>query len=256
MTAVPTRAVAVPAVVSNLAGGVALLVLFEVIGRLQLFGKNWPPLTDVVAYVAGSDTMQATLVRAFGATATSALTGFALGAVVGGALACVTVVAKWTAPGLDRLATIVHAVPLIAIAPLLVSTVGRVHTATVVAAMGAGFAIFVATSAGLASTPAAQSDVHSALGSSRWSRLRYLQLPHTAPLVTDGAGLAVTAAVLGAVLGEWFGAPKGLGVLLVSAMNNYQIPLLWAAAIGCVVLSLTAYSIVRLLAVPVHRRFS
>jgi sulfonate transport system permease protein len=35
---------------------------------------------------------------------------------------------------------------------------------------------------------------------------------------------------LGVIIGEWFGAEQGLGVLLQSAMFNYQIPLLWCAA--------------------------
>ena len=43
------------------------------------------------------------------------------------------------------------------------------------------------------------------------------------------------------MLGEWFGAPRGIGVLIVSAMQNYQIELLWAAALLSAVLSMLTY---------------
>jgi NitT/TauT family transport system permease protein len=57
----------------------------------------------------------------------------------------------------------------------------------------------------------------------------------------DGLTLAAPAAVLGAVIGEWFGAPRGLGILLVSSMQNFQIELLWAAALTSALVSLAAY---------------
>ncbi|EOM78021.1 hypothetical protein Rrhod_0695 [Rhodococcus rhodnii LMG 5362] len=246
-----------PVVTSPLlaAAGLGLLfVLFEGIGQTEVFGRNWPPLSEVVSFVASNPPVQATLQRALVATGTSAAQGLLLGAVVGIGAAALGVLVRSAATGLDRLAAVVHAVPLIAIAPLLVTTVGRAAAPTVTAAIGAGFAIFVAATAALASAPAALGDVHTVLGSSRWSRLRMLQLPHGLPLMLDGAAVAASAAVIGAILGEWFGAPRGLGVVLVSAMNNYQIPLLWSAAIGCVVLSLTAYGVLRGVAALVRRR--
>jgi NitT/TauT family transport system permease protein len=45
------------------------------------------------------------------------------------------------------------------------------------------------------------------------------------------------------MIGEWFGAPRGLGVLLQSAMYNYQIPLLWSAALLAAVMSTLAYGL-------------
>ena len=46
---------------------------------------------------------------------------------------------------------------------------------------------------------------------------------------------------------EWFGAPRGLGLLIVSAMQNFQIQLLWAAALLGVVASLAAFGLLALL---------
>jgi NitT/TauT family transport system permease protein len=61
-------------------------------------------------------------------------------------------------------------------------------------------------------------------------------LPH----VVDGFRLAAPAAVLGAIFGEWFGAEKGLGAVLVSSMQNFQVRLLWAAALLSTLISIAA----------------
>ena len=70
-----------------------------------------------------------------------------------------------------------------------------------------------------------------------------LQLPASLPGLADGLRLAAPAALLGAVIGEWFGAPRGLGVLIVSAMQNYQITLLWSAALLTALSSTIAFGI-------------
>ena len=143
--------------------------------------------------------------------------------------------------GLGRFAATVNAVPLIALGPVLIVTVGRDSTPVTIAAITVFFGVFVAASAGLQSVRREQRDLLTVLGASPRRRLFYLQLPTALPMLVDGLKLSVTAAVVGAILGEWFGAPGGLGLVLVSAMQNYQITLLWSAALLGALLSLSAY---------------
>jgi len=63
------------------------------------------------------------------------------------------------------------------------------------------------------------------------------------PAFADGLRLAAPAAVLGAILGEWFGAPRGIGILIVSSMQNFQIRQLWAAALLAAVVSMIAFAL-------------
>ncbi|GAA1382274.1 ABC transporter permease subunit [Pseudonocardia kongjuensis] len=231
------------------ATGIALLVLAaDLVGRTGLAGPAWPTATDLLAFLGGP-TAGPLLLRAIGATGTAALLGFLLGGLAALAVAVLGVVLPALHPGLDRLAAVLHAVPLIALGPLLVTTVGREGTSTVVAAIAAGFAVFVAATSGLATPGEAQQDVFRVLGASRWTTLLRLRFPAGLPTIVDGLTLAAPAAVLGAVIGEWFGARRGIGVLLVSAMQNVQIPLLWTAALSAAGLSLLAY----LLLVGLHR---
>jgi NitT/TauT family transport system permease protein len=224
----------------GIAGTLLLLIVAELIGRYQLAGRAWPPLTDVVEYVA-APSGTSLLWRNSLVTLTAAAEGFAIGvavAVLGAALALVVPLLR---PGLDRFAAILHAVPTIALAPLLITTVGRDDTPMVIAALSVGFVMFVTMTSGFAHIPVAQADVFTVFGSSRWQRLVRLEVPRAVPAFFDGLTLCAPAAVLGATIGEWFGAPMGLGLLLVSAMQNYQMPLLWSAALSATVMSLVAY---------------
>jgi ABC-type nitrate/sulfonate/bicarbonate transport system permease component len=235
-------------------GVVALLVLVEVVGRLGLAGAGWPPLTAVLGYVAEPGAQQL-LGRALLATGTAALAGFLLGSVVALLVAVLSVLVPAAGPGFDRLAAVVNAVPLIALGPLLITTAGREATPTLVAALAAGFALFVAATSALGAASDAQRDVFAVLGAGRVATLLRLQLPAGLPLIVDGLTLAAPAAVLGAVVGEWFGAPRGLGVLLVSSMQNVRIDQLWAAALTAAAMSLLAYVLLVALRAAVTRRF-
>ena len=237
------------------AGVLVVAALAEVIGRLGLAGVAWPPLSEVISFLTEPQARQV-LGRALAATGAAPAAGFALGSAVALVVAAVGVLLPALAPGLDRLAAVVHAVPLIAIGPLLITTVGREATPMLVAALAAGFAVFVAATSALAATNAAQRDVFAVLGAGRLVTLLRLQLPAGVPLIVDGLTLAAPAAVLGAVIGEWFGARRGIGVLLVSSMQNMQVEQLWAAALTAAAVSLLAYLLLVALRGAVNRRFS
>jgi NitT/TauT family transport system permease protein len=223
-----------------IAGAALLVVVAQLIGQFGLAGRAWPPLTDVIAYVS-APSGASLLGRNLLVTLVAAGQGFLLGtavAVLGAVLALIVPVLR---QGLDRFAAILNAVPTIALAPLLITTVGRQSTPAVIAALSVGFVMFVSMTSGFANTSAAHRDLFTVFGSGRLQRLGRLELPRAVPAFFDGLTLAAPAAVLGATIGEWFGAPMGLGLLIVSAMQNYQMPLLWSAALAATLLSLAAY---------------
>ena len=83
--------------------------------------------------------------------------------------------------GIDQLATILHAMPVIALAPLFIVTLGRERTPTAIAALAAGFAMFVAATAAIESARPLQQDLFTALGSGRLRRFASLELPGRHP---------------------------------------------------------------------------
>jgi NitT/TauT family transport system permease protein len=67
--------------------------------------------------------------------------------------------------------------------------------------------------------------------------------------------LAAPAALIGVIIGEWFGAPRGLGVLMINAMQNFQIPLLWSAILLTVATSIVLFASLGVLERVVAERF-
>ena len=235
--------------------GVGLLVAaMEAVGRLGLAGEALPPLSQIIGD-ASEPGMRRILGRAVGATLESSVRGLLIGTVAALVLGAVGHLVVQLRTGLDRLSVLVASLPLPALGPLFIASFGAKGTPTMIAALGAGFAMFVAGTAGLLSVSAAQQDVFTALGSTRRARLRLLEIPTAIPWFLDGLALGGPAAVLGATIGEWFGAPRGLGVLVVSALQNVQTTLLWAAALAITLLSLVAYAVPAMLGGIAVRRF-
>jgi ABC-type nitrate/sulfonate/bicarbonate transport system permease component len=58
--------------------------------------------------------------------------------------------------------------------------------------------------------------------------------------------VATSSAMIGAIVGEWFGAPAGLGVVVLNSMENFQIPLLWATVLVIAVVTLSSYGLLTL----------
>jgi len=83
-----------------------------------------------------------------------------------------------------------------------------------------------------------------------------LELPAALPTIASGARLSLCAAMIGAVLGEWFGAPHGLGLIVIGAMQNFQIPLLWCAVLLIAAASIVVYAAATVLEAAVYRTFS
>ena len=93
------------------------------------------------------------------------------------------------------------------------------------------------------------------LGATRIQRLIHVDLPAAVPALVTGVKLAIPGALIGAILGEWFGAPRGLGILIVNAMQNFQIPLLWSAVLLTALTSLLLFGAATVLERLAYDRF-
>ncbi|MET9327648.1 ABC transporter permease subunit [Tsukamurella sp. NPDC003166] len=225
------------------AGVVLLIAVVQVISVSGVAGATWPSMSGILDFLRAPGSGDLVL-SALASTASSAWWGFAIGSAVATALSALSAIATQLRPGLTTLVGVLHAIPIVAIAPLLITVVGPDTTPTVLAALAVGFVVFVAATSAQSDAEQATDDWFSTLGASRWQRYLRLQAPRSIPSILDGMTLAVPAAVLGAVFGEWFGASEGIGVLLVSQMQNFQMNALWASSLITVALSGGAYLVV------------
>jgi len=157
-----------------------------------------------------------------------------LGLVLGGLLGCVTALAMAAIPGAPRwlLPVMVasQAVPVFAIAPLLVLWLDYGVTSKV--AMATLIIYFPVTAAffdGLRRTEPEWLALAQTMGASRLSTLRHVRLPAALPSLASGLRVAASVAPIGAVVGEWVGSEAGLGFLMLHANARMQTDLMFAA---------------------------
>lgn len=236
--------------------GIALfLALWEVIGRTQLLGISWPPLSDVLQMLT-DESRRALFRRALSATLASTALGYLWGAATGLALATLAHLLPPLHRGADRLAAVLNAVPSIALGPIFLVLLSRESTPAAVSSIHVFFIVFVSVSSGLARASQAHRDLFAVLGADRIRRFARLELPAALPALASGLRLAWPAALIGAIIGEWFGAPRGIGILIINAMQNFQIVLLWCAVLLAVGSSLVFYGLLTLLERAAYGKFS
>ncbi len=108
-----------------------------------------------------------------------------------------------------------QAIPIPAIAPILVVWLGYgIGPKLAIVALIAFFAITVNALDGLRSVDPEAIKLMRTLDASRWQTFRRLEAPSALPFAFSGAKIAVAVAFIGAVFGEWAGSSSGLGFLI------------------------------------------
>ena len=177
-----------------------------------------------------------------------AAAGFAIaalmGLLVGAAIAQSKLAERVIYPYLIALQTI----PKIAIAPLIIIWFGYgMSSKIVVSAMLAFFPVLVNVIVGLKSCDAGKLDVMRSLSASPLQTFWMLRLPNALPFVFAGLNIAVVFALLGAIVGEFVGAQKGVGSIILQANANLDVPRIFSLLVVLSAIGLTSYLCLELL---------
>jgi NitT/TauT family transport system permease protein len=237
-----------------LLGCVLVTCVWEVLGRYGVLGRTFPALSQILRVFAEGP-RRALLLRSLAATLASVAVGYGAGWSLGIGVAVLARLAPPIRGGLDRLAVLVNAAPVIAIAPVLIITAGREGTPAALASIPVFFLMYSSTGIGLRSAGRRLGMVLTSLGANRWQRLAHLEAIAALPSMLSGMRISAGSAMIGAIVGEWFGAPSGLGVVVLNSMQNFQIPLLWATVLVIAAVTLTAYGVLTLAEHMARRRF-
>ncbi len=141
-----------------------------------------------------------------------------------------------------------QAIPVVAIAPLLVIWLGNgILSKVVICALIVFFPILVNTIVGVRAVPAALYDLMDSLHASRFQILWKVEVPASLPVFLGGLRVGATLSVIGAIVGELVSAEQGLGFLLQLGDFQYDTPMVFVAVFMLIVLALILYGIVTLL---------
>jgi len=175
-----------------------------------------------------------------------------VGFVVGSLSAIVTAVLfLWFRPLKEMFypyAVILNSTPIVAIAaPIVIIFGSGMSSKVVTAVICVFFPVLGPTFKALASVGATEMKWMDSCHSSRWQKFRYLQFPFALPQIFASFKVAWTLAVIGAVVGEVFGAYRGLGFLIVDAIYIMDTPRVFASIIACSLLGLFFVAVITLI---------
>lgn len=135
-----------------------------------------------------------------------------------------------------------QSIPKVAVAPIILVWLGTgIESKLAIAFLVAFFPIVIDTAAGLQSTPKELLDLARSLRASRLQIFMKIQFPTALPFIFAGSKVAVTLAVIGAVIGEFISSNEGLGYLMLAANSQLNSSLAWASLVALSVLGILLF---------------
>lgn len=192
--------------------------------------------------------------RALAETLTNAAAGFALGNLA--ALILAGVALAW--PVSQRIVTgvslVVFCLPLVATGPILRVIFGPGDGPQItMAALAVYYTTLIPLLVGLRAAPASWFDLISSYGRGSMAALVHVRMMASLPYLFAGLQIAAPAAFLGAMVGEFTGAERGMGVLTIRAMRALDVEMTWALATLATAVAVLAYMAIGTLARKVLR---
>ncbi|NJL33006.1 MAG: ABC transporter permease [Chloroflexaceae bacterium] len=215
----------------------AFLVFLATLAFLQwgVPALDIPPFilpTPTAVLAAGFDP-ESTLAYHFGITALEAIGGLLIGSVLAFLMAVLFVHVPPLEDALYPWAIVLQTIPLVAIAPMLIIWFGNGMLARMVmSAIFAFFPMLVNSVRGLRQADRATLELLQSYAVSPWQLFWTLRMPNSLPFVFTGLKIASTLAVIGAIVGEFAGANKGLGFAITISTYYLRTDRTFAA-IGC-----------------------
>jgi NitT/TauT family transport system permease protein len=165
-------------------------------------------------------------------TATEAVAGFIVGNAAAIVIATVFVHQRTAEEAFFPIAVMVHTIPVMAYAPILVLLLGNGLSAKVaIAALICFFPTLVNMTRGLRAVSPQQMELMRILSASPSEIFFKLRLKCSLPYLFAALKIAAATSVIGAIVGEWIGATTGIGALIIQATYNFDSPLLYATIV-------------------------
>ena len=228
---------------AQIAALIGLLVLWEVGLRVFSVSPNMMPRASAV--IADILANPALIGRGILRTLSETLIGFAIGAFVGFVFGSLFAASRVMERMLLPLFVVSQAVPVIAFGALVVMWFGNgIWSKVVIAAYLTAFPVTVNAFRGMQSVDPQRIALLRSFGARPWAIYWRLQVPAALPDIMAALKLGISLGLIGAIVGEWFGDTVGLGILLLQAMYNENLPRMWAVIVICGVLGIVLYALV------------
>jgi NitT/TauT family transport system permease protein len=179
------------------------------------------------------------------ATLKTVLLGFGVSIVVSLPLAVLLTASPAVASTIYPFLVWTQSIPKVALAPVLVVALGSNELPRVViTVLVAFFPLVISVATGLMSVSPELLELSRACRASKWSELWRIRLPFAIPFIFAGLKVAVSLAVVGAVVAEFVNADSGLGFLIVTSTAFFRVPVAFGALIILSIMGVVLFQIV------------
>lgn len=187
-------------------------------------------------------------------TINEALPGFLVGSGLGFIVAVIAMRFRFVARGIMPYAVVSNCIPIIGMAPIAVAIFGFDWQSKVfIVAVMTFFPLMINAYRGLVSLDPLSMQLMRSYAASGWETFYKLRLPASLPYLFNGLKINATLAMIGAIVGEYFGSPSaGLGYYIHNETGQLAMPEVWSAVVVACAIGITAY----LLLVTLERRLT
>jgi NitT/TauT family transport system permease protein len=181
------------------------------------------------------------------ATLNTIMLGFIASIVISLPLAVALTSSQAVANAIYPVLVFTQSIPKVALAPLLVVMLGANELPRVVITfLVAFFPLVIAIATGFLAVPPELLELGRSYRASRLRELYRIRLPYAVPFIFSGLKVAITLAVVGAIVAEFVNADRGLGYLIITSTAFFKVPVAWGAVI---LLSLIGVALFQLIVV-------
>lgn len=215
--------------VFGVVGVVIVLAIWEAAARTGLIDSLLMSSPTAIASALGDAFTSSSILGDLKVSGIEMALGIILATVVGILIGVICGLNRWTYFAVDPWLTILYALPIVALAPLLINVVGLGLKAKVLLVfLFAVFPIAINTLSGVHSTSNQLLNVAKVYEASRWMAIRSVIFPGALPYILAGVRLAGGRALVGMVVAEFTSSDSGIGFRIQYAATNLQTALLMA----------------------------
>jgi NitT/TauT family transport system permease protein len=242
-TAPATGRMKFPAVPLAVPAAIGIIILWQLIITIGGVPEYIAPSPAAVArvYVEQGDL----LLRNFWPTLAEAVSGFLCGNLAAILIAIFFVHSNLLERAFYPLVVVLHTIPIIAVAPILVLLFGNGYAPKIIiAALISFFPMLVNMVRGLRAVKPETMELMRILSATRREVFWNVRIQSSLPFLFAALKISSTTCVIGAIVGEWIGSSFGLGALIIEATYNFRSPLLYATVFVGAALAVSLFALV------------
>ena len=222
---------------------VALLIAWE--GAVQIFGIPVYLLPAPSVIWTDTTSMASTIGKHALATLGTVIMGFLISFAISLPLAVFMTSSPVISSAIYPLLVLTQSIPKVALAPILVVMLGANELPRlVITFLVAFFPLVISIAVGLMAVPEELTELGRSFKASKFQELYRIRLPYAVPFIFSGLKVAIALAVVGAVVGEFVNADKGLGYMIITATAFFRVPVAFGALILLSVMGVVLFQIV------------